>query len=427
MKYFIFLSALVLLSCSPKINFDHHLSEAEKKFKDNTGFMLYDPARGKTLASYNAAQYFTPASNTKILTLYTSLRILGDSIPAFRYISRNDSVILWGTGDPSFLNPSVFNNNQVYNFLQKNPNRLFINTTNFHDDVWGQGWAWDDFGYSYSSEKTPVPVYGNVMHVVKERNKLKINPVLFQSHFLTGDTIQGKSKLVREMDSNQVTWLPGNETDTRISWDLPFHYSSDLIADILSDTLKRQVDEITIPQPTFTQTLFSIPSDSLYSVMMKFSDNHIAEQLLLLCANKISDSLRTEIAISYARKKFLGDLPDQLAWVDGSGLSRYNLTTPRNIVKLWEKLYKEFPRDRLFQLLAIGGQKGTLKNYYSSVTPYIFGKTGSLSNNSSLSGFLITKKGSVLIFSFMNGNYIAPSNEIRLMMQDLLNQVRNKY
>jgi D-alanyl-D-alanine carboxypeptidase/D-alanyl-D-alanine-endopeptidase (penicillin-binding protein 4) len=168
-------------------------------------------------------------------------------------------------------------------------------------------------------------------------------------------------------------------------------------------------------------------ADSLYREMMQESDNFIAEQLLLLCANAVSDTLRPEIAIDYAKKKFLFDLPDAPIWVDGSGLSRYNLFTPRSIVRLWDKIYTLVPRDRLFQLVAVGGANGTLRNYYKAEKPFIFGKTGSLSNNHTLSGYLVTKRGRTLIFSWMNSNFTTSSADVRVRMETVLKKIYEKY
>jgi D-alanyl-D-alanine carboxypeptidase/D-alanyl-D-alanine-endopeptidase (penicillin-binding protein 4) len=179
--------------------------------------------------------------------------------------------------------------------------------------------------------------------------------------------------------------------------------------------------------PDHARTLYSIPSDSLYAVMMKESDNFIAEQLLLLCSGVISDTLQPEIAIQYSLKFLLHDMIDKPVWVDGSGLSRYNLFTPRSIVQLWRKIYQLVPQERLFQLLAVGGQSGTIKRWYKADRPYIYGKTGSLSNNHSLSGYLVTKKGKILIFSFMNSNFTAPGAEIRNNMQTILTSIYERY
>ena len=54
------------------LNFD----ESPVFSKSFTGFALYDPAEGKMLHEYNSDKYFTPASNTKILTLFTGSIII---------------------------------------------------------------------------------------------------------------------------------------------------------------------------------------------------------------------------------------------------------------------------------------------------------------------------------------------------------------
>lgn len=208
---------------------------------------------------------------------------------------------------------------------------------------------------------------------------------------------------------------------------VPFRVDPNIICALLSDTLKREVRPTTTPLSRDARTLFSIHVDSLYSVMMQESDNFIAEQLLLMSANVLSDTLKPEIAIEYMKENHLNDLPDEPIWVDGSGLSRYNLFTPRSIVRLWEKISETVPRDRLFPLLATGGVNGTIRNWYRAEKPYIFGKTGSLSNNHCLSGFLVTKKGKVLIFSFMNSNFTESGSAIRRNMQEILEKIYEHY
>jgi D-alanyl-D-alanine carboxypeptidase/D-alanyl-D-alanine-endopeptidase (penicillin-binding protein 4) len=96
-------------------------------------------------------------------------------------------------------------------------------------------------------------------------------------------------------------------------------------------------------------------------------------------------------------------------------------------VKLWEKIYEKIPESRLLPLLATGGKSGTIKDHYKAEKPFIFGKTGSLSNNHCLSGFLFTKKGHLLIFSFMNNNFVTPTSEVREVMQSILKEVYEKY
>jgi D-alanyl-D-alanine carboxypeptidase/D-alanyl-D-alanine-endopeptidase (penicillin-binding protein 4) len=128
---------------------------------------------------------------------------------------------------------------------------------------------------------------------------------------------------------------------------------------------------------------------------------------LLLASSTLSDSLNSAKARRFVLENHLSDLEQPPSWVDGSGLSRYNLFTPESIVHVLYKLYVEIPKERLFQFFPTGGVSGTLEDWYSgNPEPYLFAKTGSLSNNHCLSGYLLTKSGKILIFSFMNNHFM---------------------
>ncbi len=425
MRYFILLLVVSQLACSPSRSILSEIKKSEVELKDHSGFSLYDPATGKYLIDHQSDRYFTPASNTKIFTFYASLLTLGDSIIGLKYIQRNDSLIFWGMADPSLLYKNSFNSDHVLTFLGNRPEKLFFSTSNFKTDVLGPGWAWGDYTYSYSSERTPLPIHGNLITINKTLDSFEVFPPRFVEHFTQATDTLEEAEVIREVDGNQLTYYPGRSSDNE--WDVPFRYSSDLVTELLQDTLKRVVEEISWPLPHDAYSLKCVPADSLYKVMMQDSDNFIAEQLLLQVAGVISDTLKPEIAIDYITKNYLMDLPDKPRWVDGSGLSRYNLFTPRSIVKLWDKISTQVPQERLFNLLAVGGQSGTIKNLYKNDEPYIFGKTGTLSNNHSLSGFLRTRKGKIFIFSLMHNNYLAPTSEVRRHMEKILYTIYNKY
>lgn len=429
MRFLFYALALVVLySCSPvsraRLNKTFHATE--ERFKDHTGFVLYDPIESKTLFDFNGDRYFTPASNTKIFTLYAALKILGDSVPAFEYVHRNDSLIFWGTGDPSFLYSEVFQDTTVYSFLSNTNSGLYFSRSNFYTTHFGEGWAWDDYNSGYSAERSAFPLYGNIVSVIADQNILRITPDFFSPAFrIAGE--KEETDVIREINANEFKVYPCNTIVKVREMRVPFRTDSATFLALLSDTLKRSVTPVNLPLPQATNSIFSIHLDSLYSVMMRESDNFIAEQLLLMCANVLSDSLKPEITIDYMKKNHLSDLPDEPVWVDGSGLSRYNLFTPRSIVKLWEKIWKDVPQERLFPLLATGGVNGTLRKWYQKEKPYIFGKTGSLSNNHCLSGYIVTKKGQLLIFSFMNSNFTVSGNSIRRNMQDILESIYEHY
>src|SRR5690606_4120411 len=94
-----------------------------------TGFALYRQNDLKPVYELDANKPSIPASNTKIFTLYTALRTFGDSIPGLKYISKGDSLIFWGTGDPSFLHPDL-KSTRVYDFLKNSGKQLFYSHNN---------------------------------------------------------------------------------------------------------------------------------------------------------------------------------------------------------------------------------------------------------------------------------------------------------
>lgn len=427
-RAFYLLLLLWVCSCSPfsRQRMTKEIKSIEASLQDHTGFMLYDLDKKKVIFDYNAAKYFTPASNTKILTFFASLKILGDSVPALRYVTTGDSLIFWGTGDPSLLYKEVFNNYRVYDFFENTDKQLYFSTTNFHTSSLGSGWAWDDYSDYYSAERSPLPVYGNLFTIKLCNDSPYVRPQFFQKYYSRGEQKE-RNQFKRDVHSNDFKFHPGKRKTATNEWDIPIRIDKDMIVELLSDTLHRTVYPVSKNLPDTTKTLYSIPTDSLYRVMMQESDNFIAEQLLLICAGVLSDTLQPEISIQYVKDNFLKDLPDEPLWVDGSGLSRYNLFTPRSVVRLWEKIYALVPPDRLFPLLATGGKNGTIKNWYKADSPYIFGKTGSLSNNHNLSGYLVTKSGKTLIFSFMNNNFVTSTNIVKTNMQEILKMIYERY
>ena len=92
------------------------------------------------------------------------------------------------------------------------------------------------------------------------------------------------------------------------------------------------------------------------------------------------------------------------------------------MIKLLSKIQAEIPQERLFNILATGGVSGTLKNNYIAEHPYIFAKTGTLRHNHSLSGYLKAKSGKILLFSFMNSNYTAETNDVKAQMELILRE-----
>ena len=209
--------------------------------------------------------------------------------------------------------------------------------------------------------------------------------------------------------------------------DIPVRMSDQVTVQLLSEALKKEIKLIHIPLSIELKTVYSIPSDSLYRRMMYVSDNMLADQLMLMYASAKGLPLNSAQAIQHMTKNYLSDLPDSLVWKDGSGLSRYNLFTPRTITALLQKIYAKVPQERLYKILPNGGSTGNLRNSFKGEAPFVFAKSGSFSNNYNLSGYLVTKKGKTMTFSFMNNNFTRPMSEVRKEVERILTSIHDKY
>lgn len=430
-SFSLFLVVSILCSCSSSQKLYKDLSpHLNSKIFDQsfTGFALYDIEEKEFVLEQNSNKYFTPASNIKLLTFYAALNELEDSIPGIRYVSTQDSLIFWGTGDPSFLNPNL-PESRVLNFLKHTSKDLYLATSPATISPLGPGWAWDDYNDYYSAERSQFPIYGNVVNFKwNPEDSIPLSkPSYFSEHIKSSN--DPSHIIQRELDSNTFDYN-SSLLKENLEVNIPFKTSAELTAKLLSDTLQKPVTLIRKPsniQQKEVKTLYSVTTDSLYKEMLQESDNFIAEHLLLLISEKISDTISTSLAIDHIQSTYLQELPDVIKWADGSGLSRYNIITPRTLVSILERIIHELPEEKLFQLFPAGGESGTLKDWYPGDEPYIYAKTGSLRNNHSLSGYLKTNSGKTMIFSFMNNNYVAPSSEIKKAMENILLKIRNSY
>lgn len=407
--------------------------ESSSKFQSGfTGFVLIDPQDGKTLYAFNGDKYFTPASNTKLFTYFTCRQLLTDSIPGLRYVTKGDSLIFWGTGDPSFLHPAMKSPSRVYDFLKSRQEKLFFCPNNFQDMRFGEGWMWDDYQASFQPEKAPFPVYGNVVRFKRSASDrmLSIKPGYFFAYAGLDANMGGSTPNVRRsLEGNDFRYNPQAVTGEPFEQEIPFDYDPQLIASLLADTLGKavQILDVKVLPPTESRTIYSVPVDTLYKLLLQESDNFIAEQLLYICSDRKFGLLNTQQIIGWAKDSLFRQLPQPLKWFDGSGLSRYNLITPYSIASLLHQIYQATPNDRLRATFPTGGVSGTIKEWYGGNPPYVFAKSGTLANVHCLSGYLKTNAGKMLAFSFMHNNSSMDGKEVKLELERILQWIRDNY
>lgn len=428
-----FVFVLLLVSCVT----ERHLARSmEREVRTSpvfsrafTGFVLLDPSTGRQLCNINGDRCFTPASNTKILTLYTALHLLGDSLPALRYAA-NDT-LLWaiGTGDPTFLHPHFQYWQRSFSFLKQHA-ATKVNWLPLHDGQppLGAGWAWDDAHEDYQAELSDLPMYGNLRRVYAATDStLAIAPPFFGKNLHASSYFTPHNQL--NFRGNDISYNPSSIWVKGFEQWVPIQSVASEIGSMLADTLKRKVVQIHEPiglaRTLSTKTLYSTPLDTVLRRMMHQSDNFIADQLLLVCAEQKLHLLRQDTLIRWMLANPLHDLPQPPRWADGSGLSRYNLFSPNDIAHVLLRLWREQPRERLFSLFPAGGQSGTISNWYRGKNgqPYVFAKTGSMGGVHCLSGYVVRQDGKVLIFSFMHNNFVGSSRDWKMEMQRILERV----
>ncbi len=395
-----------------------------------TGFALYDPETNKTIYSQNADKYFIPASNTKLFTYYTALQMLGDSIPGLRYMINGDSLIFWGTGDPSFLH-SYLKSTKALAFLQNSGKNLYFSAYNYEGNFYGAGWPYGNYNDYYQVEITPLPVMDNIAVLSADSSgKVRITPNRIQSLLMQDSSLNPRVFTVRRNLAENKFAQPMLAVPKGYRQEIPLKTSPELTVALLQDTLKKFVTIVNIPMPAAARTLYTISADSVYRQMLLPSDNFIAEQLLLVCSSLLPGHLNTRAVIEYSKQQFLKDLPDEPQWVDGSGLSRQDLFTPRTMIALLVKIAaKVNDENKLRHMMPAGGVTGTLRTAYKTDNgvPFVWAKTGSLSNNHNQSGYLVTRKGKKLIYSFMNNNFVRPVADIRGEMVRIITEIHERY
>jgi len=427
----ILIIACSVCSCSISNQIDR---AAQKKVIQNdalktahVGISIFEPATNRYWYNYQGDHYFVPASNTKIVTCYAAMKYLGDSIVGLKYFETDTSVFIQPTGDPTLLHRD-FKDQPVYGFLKKITKPMIYVLPEWQTHAYGAGWMWDDYNDDYMAERSALPIYGDVLEFRLLEEKAK--PVLewdipfFRYHINNlVDPMQKNIRVIRRKDENRWDVLPA--TDSFKTVQIPFiTYENPRL---LEDTLHLAwANRTTLASGQPFKKLYSRPTDSVLQPMMYHSDNFFAEQSLLMTSNEVLGVMNDSKIIDTLLKSDLKDLPQKPTWVDGSGLSRYNLFTPQDFVAILNKIKNEFGMDRVKRLFPTGGTVA-FKKYFVQDSGYFFAKTGSMSGVNCLSGFLYTRKNKLLLFSVLVNNQQSSATAVRRAVEAFLQNVRNRY
>ena len=432
---------LVGTSCATGLYGDFSLREhrqLDRMIRDNpvfeqgfTGFVLVEPGSKTLPYSYNGNRTFTPASNTKILTAIAALHLLPDTLPALVYSYRGDTLVFSGTGHPGFLHPDFPDLDNGFQLLQKHSGPIAFSATNFTDQPYGQGWMWDDYPYAWQPARSSMPIYGNTATFFKYAGVVGVKgvpTVLGEAMRVDFSLNNDRPRVSRAWNSNDFT-VNAHATASGSAFEraIPFVYSDADFVDWLSDTLGRAVHLATTSLNEPTEVLYEGDRQQLLAKMMHDSDNFLAEQLLLMCGWQLEGELNTAIAIRYTLDNLLPAFEPPVRWRDGAGLSRYNAVSPAALARMLNQLYTTMDWETLKTIFPTGGVEGTIKNWYGGSPPYIWAKTGTMTGVHCLSGYLETRSGRILSFSFMHNQHPFSSQRLKPEMQRILEWVREAY
>jgi len=378
----------------------------------NWGVLVVDPLSGDTLYSHNAGKLFMPASNQKLLTGATALTQLG---PDFRFVTRfatngpqrdstlDGDLIVVGRGDPTFsdsMRAGDYRNafRDMADSLSSRGIRRIRGSLRragdaFPDSTYGFGWQVDDLRTSSGAVVDELFVNEGLLPGKRVRSN--------------GDTVSAPV-VIREPAAAFLDAFAAALSERHITLD----GSADARA-ALADSGLLPIFELRSP-----------PLSAILARMAKPSQNQIAEILFKTLALEKTGVGTADSARRVVERQLLawGALPDGFAVRDGSGLSRHDYVTPETIVRVLDAMRtsRDFPV--WYDALPIAGVDGTISARMKG-TPAernVRAKTGTVDKARSLSGYVTTADGRMLLFSLLCNNFTVPNREVERVQDAIL-------
>ncbi len=283
----------------------------------------------------NAAHYMTPASNTKLLSFLAAVQQFQALPKGYYHKDTLGRTHFKSSGYPLLFHPK-YTDTLLAEFLKQQKELVYHPAPAVLPPL-GSGWSWDDFSYYYSAARSPLPLYGNVATLYPQQLQ---DTLFYESSLLpiSVDTL-ATTAFRRAENSNNFTVNPQlvkpNDTLYR-----PFIPNDRLTLALLEKGLGIPVNKAEQPLSNSQwDTLWTPDPTPLYKALLHHSDNLVAESLLLMVGQQENDTLATAPTIASLQQQWASWLPDPLEGVDGSGVSRYNMVTPRSLLAVLQQIY----------------------------------------------------------------------------------------
>ena len=400
----IFICSNVYSQISSK-KIDRWVSKNENLKNSVVSIAIKELNKNKKIRGININTFMTPASNLKILSVLGSIYV-GDTIPVIKYNFSNDTLSISPTGYPLLSHPK-YQNKELEKFVDSF-NHIEYNLSNTDLIKYGPAWAWDDLSYYFQAERSPMPIFGNVVQIIKKENG---DLILTPNNFKINLDYNQKEKINRAVDENVFTVNPSliKLGDTIYH---PFISSNKVTVDLLRNSLKTSVSQSNNKLDNY-KVLNIDDVDEIYSIILKKSDNLISESLVANISFRINDTISVNKGLDIIENSFKKSISNQMELFDGSGLSRYNLITPEALVNSLERIYLSIGLERVKRIFP--------NNFIiEDNEDFVWGKSGTLKNNYNYSGYIITNKGKQYVFSIMINHFTKDLDKIKSAIVDFL-------
>ena len=409
---------------------------AESDLDVSLGIKVISVEDDKTLYELNSNKLFMPASNNKLYTCAAALHYLGrDHIFKTTILKNNNDLVLKGGGDPDL---TIEHLDSLANTTAKiigDVDTLYLDATLLDSMYYGKGWMWDEGSWWYAAPIGALSVNDNCIDFHIEPGNLG-EPARID-HFPKTEYISQSNKTTTVENNTELKKLKIERDWVRRT--NHFSITGEIVMSDSIDTLQRNIHEPTL----FTGTLFK-ESLAKYGVQVghikrgtKVNESetiaiHYSDPLIASATNLMneSDNLTAELLIKIigrgnqiegnwkdgldSVKTLLSDSAgidtSRIRLVDGSGVSRYNLTSPDQLTRFLKWSFNSKYKDDFISTLASGGNKdGTMEKRLEKEGNLIRAKTGGLSGVSNLSGYIFSPKHGPLAFSILISGYTGSS------------------
>lgn len=422
----------------------------------NAGILVQSLATGKIIYHRNANQLFVPASVLKVFPAAAALSFLG---PDYYFQTKilakdvavnqgvlNNDLYFYFDGDPTLTQKDI--DNLVATITQFGIHtirgNIYIDDTVFDQELSGPGWMWDERNFCYAAPTSAITIDKNCLPLQLIAAKKSNQPaVLSYDNYekfisITNQVISRNSnedgcQLNLHATRDNSYYLTGciapkTTQNLLIAVRNVRLYAKDIILEQLRANNIELLGEIRfnhIPTGTLLYSLAehkSAPLSELLKTMMKKSDNLIADAIYKKLGysffHKAGTWLNSEKAIVNILAPKTNIVFKKMRIVDGSGLSRYNLVSPAQLVAVLRFAYYDKNISHAFiNALSIAGIDGTLKYKMPDLKGRVYAKTGNMEGISSLVGYIKTASQGNLAFAITFNSFLNNHQKYR-QLQD---------